>query len=150
MKSIFNNKKGFTLVEVVTSLAILGFIIVAFTSLFGMGISNIFSSGNEDMAMSHASKLMELVYREQERKEGLISDDIIDVLESAGANVFEKNDLYANSSGNEIRFSLKESSYSLNSFNFSDGYEVTIVVLYHNGERYASLTSYVRGRDNND
>lgn len=48
------NKKGFTLVEVILSLAIVGIIAVAILPIFNIGLKNILISGNRTEAVARA------------------------------------------------------------------------------------------------
>jgi len=67
MGSVLKNKKGFTLIEVLISLAILGIIVFAFLNLFGTSFVNIYTMGGKDRAMAQASDIMEILYNQQEK-----------------------------------------------------------------------------------
>lgn len=49
-------KKGFTLIELIISIAILGLISVTFLSIFNMGLINISKAGNRTAAVKEAEK----------------------------------------------------------------------------------------------
>jgi len=56
---ILNKKDGFTLIEIILSLAILGIISVAFLSLFGSGFKFIALSGQKSSSNFNAQSIME-------------------------------------------------------------------------------------------
>jgi len=55
----FNRRKGFTLVEIIISLAIIGIISVTFLSMFGFGINNIIMSGKNSSSNFDAQAILE-------------------------------------------------------------------------------------------
>jgi len=127
------NKKGFTLIEVLISMVILGIIVFAFLNLFGTSFANIFTMGNKDQAMATASDIMEALYREQ-GPDGLSEADINNILDSEGVN-------------NGVT--------GINPFeneNGQAGFKVTITIPYRSGgqEREISLTSFFRKSEAND
>ncbi|QZY56983.1 type IV pilus modification PilV family protein [Crassaminicella profunda] len=56
---ILSDKKGFTLIEIIISLAILGIIVVSFTTTFTSSFSGIFSSGKKSQALHQAQIQMD-------------------------------------------------------------------------------------------
>jgi prepilin-type N-terminal cleavage/methylation domain-containing protein len=55
----FNKRKGFTLVEIIVSLAIIGIISVAFLSMFAFGTNNIIMSGKNSSSNFNAQAILE-------------------------------------------------------------------------------------------
>lgn len=51
---MLSNEKGFTLIEIIISLAILGMIVISFTTAFTSSFSGIFSSGKKSQALHEA------------------------------------------------------------------------------------------------
>jgi len=154
MKNFLLKNKGFTLVEVIVSMAILALIATAFVPLFGFSFTNIFSYGERDKAMSVASDIMEELYATQPFSEeskiaDFINDDLdledLDGNKIAGNEVDNENELrddYDNK--NVFNYLVKDNNMEINGTEIN-GYEVTIVVFYKNGERHVTLTSFVRG-----
>ena len=142
MKNFLLKNKGFTLVEVIVSMAILALIATAFVPLFGFSFTNIFSYGERDKAMSVASDIMEVLYAEQELdlNPGSSYDDYDDYIEGLIDDYTE----YAKG----VDYKLKEVKKMDNENNGDidiKGYKITIEVPYKDGERHVTLTSFVRG-----
>ena len=145
---LIKNKRGFSLVEVIVSIAILSVLAFSFVPLFGGSFENIFSYGERDKTSSYVSDIFESLYAEQpyslESK-----DDIIEDLEYFGGK---------NSSDNGLHQYDPEYDYESDyDFNFSietikpgdefanEGYKVTIVAFYRDGEHSVELSTFIRG-----
>ena len=137
MYKLIKTSKGFTLVEVIVSMAILVLIATVFVPLFGYSFTNIFSYGERDTAMSVASDIMEELYAEQPLQAGSIAD--IDSIEKDNSDYFIYND---ESEFNVLEF---EEDFDVVENNGITGYKVTIEVPYKDGDRHVTLTSFVRG-----
>lgn len=133
MNMVLRGNKGFTLVEILISLVILGIIVASFLALFGTGLNNIFSIGSKDLAMAEASDFMEILYREQTSENGLTDADIENLLIAAGIN---QNGSYT----------IEEIDHLIDSDEATKGYEVTITINYGNNQQ-VSLTSFIRGKN---
>ena len=138
MKKFNVNKKGFTLVEVIVSMAILALIATAFVPLFGFSFTNIFSYGERDKAMSVASDIMEELYAEQPLPDNFSIDDI--------EGIDENSDYFIYNSESRFKVLKLEEDFDIDGDNIT-GYKVTIEVPYKDGdkERDVTLTSFVRG-----
>ena len=144
MNKLIKNSKGFTLVEVIVSMAILALIATAFVPLFGFSFTSIFSYGERDKAMSVASDIMEVLYAEQELdlNPGISSDDYIEGLiddYSEGEDYYLK-EVEKKDDNNPFEVSQNGETIEIT------GYKITIEVPYKNGERHVTLTSFVRGK----
>ena len=129
----YENNKGFTLIEIILAIAILGIIIVSFMSIFSSGIKNIFSAGKKDEAISLAANKLEKLYHSQPFEK---QSDLKAKLNNDGYYVENcTNELYT--------YQNKDYNFCINS-NISGGFKVKIVYFYLNGERYIELTSFVR------
>ena len=63
MKVFRNNKSGFTLIEIIISLAILGIMAVSFLTIFSSGFSTIFTMGRKTQAMNNQAQMyMDQIY----------------------------------------------------------------------------------------
>lgn len=133
------NKKGFTLVEVLVSLVILGVIVASILSFFGTGLLNMFSIGSKDIAMSQASDIMDFLYRKQ-GSAGLTIAEI----ESNILDYITQNNL------NGVSYSITGPNFlsEENDLESIMGYNVKISVTYEEDSE-VTLTSFIRGRDNN-
>ena len=74
------NEKGFTLVEMMVSIAVLGILAAAIIGLFTSVMSGVSGRGSRDEALATASSIIERLYSESEEKTGLTEEEIIDFL----------------------------------------------------------------------
>ena len=63
MKNLKENK-GFTLIEIILAMAILGIILVAFMGAFSGGFINIITMGNKSKAVAEAQAVIDFMYTE--------------------------------------------------------------------------------------
>jgi len=149
------SKKGFTLVEVLISIAIIGIIVGSFIGLFTTGFVNIFSTGHKDSAMAEASSYMDSLYMElynqngENIPEGLTYDEIKTLLQEEGLFYGSPNSNLIDEKGFFI-ISEVEPFEEQNGTIIRPGHKVTITVFYQDREREISLTSFIRGREDND
>ncbi len=136
---LIKSKEGFTLVEILISLVILGIIIGSFVGLFSLGFTNIFSIGNKDLATAEASAFMDLLYKEQEIS-GLTEQKIRDLLDDFDSSY----DIFIE----EIEsINFDDTSGNLD---IKPGYNVTIGVNYRGENRQVFITSFIRGSGGNE
>ncbi len=81
MKALMKNRRGFTLIELIVSIAILAIIIIAFMPLFSFSFVNTFRSGNQSEAVYQNQSLLEESYSGAEEVEGVISTELPQPLE---------------------------------------------------------------------
>jgi len=142
---LVNNQKGLTLIEVIIAVTILTIIAVAFIPLFSTSFSNIFAYGDKDLTMAYASDQMEMLYSRQPFSN---VDELKNKL-SGGQSVDTRDDLYSYNPDYDF-------NYYIEGVNISDGdtdingYKVTIVSFYREGDRKVELSSFIRGESNND
>ncbi|QNO16114.1 prepilin-type N-terminal cleavage/methylation domain-containing protein [Alkalicella caledoniensis] len=125
MHRIVNNNKGFTLIEVIISILIISIIVLAFLSIFSNSVINVFSMGNKNTAMVLASDIMEILYGSQPFE-----------------NIGQLNEFLDSLEGN-FSYSVQQSTL----LGEIDGFNVTIVAYYKNGDRSVELKSFIRGED---
>jgi prepilin-type N-terminal cleavage/methylation domain-containing protein len=137
----YSGKKqgGFTLVEVIISMAIISAIAAAFIMVFGGGFTNIFAMGARSEAKSLAAQQMEMLYA---APPPLSRTAIITMLEGEGGfHVTGTDNLYLPRAGKDFNFSV----ISFQPRAGITGNKVIIVYFYHAGERHTTLTAYIRG-----
>ena len=81
MKLKTGNKRGFTLIEIIVSVAILAIILIAFLPLFGFSFINTFRSGNQSVANYKNQRLLEETYSGVENVSGVTSTNLPQPLE---------------------------------------------------------------------
>ena len=104
------------------AMAVLTILIIAFSALFGWNITSIFDSGQRTKAIAEAEKKLERLYYSMDNYD---SDPEYVSRES----VFD----YQN---RERNFCVEEET---------NGYNVTVVVFYHNGERHVAIPAFILG-----
>ncbi|ACV63981.1 hypothetical protein Dtox_3246 [Desulfofarcimen acetoxidans DSM 771] len=135
---------GFTLVEILVSMAIISIVSAAFIALFSSSFVNTFSTGNRNAAMSLASDKMEALLALGPTNIETIRAKLLDNDEMSVQEKSTEADLYAEANSNLMRFRIEP--VNLLTAGTNNGYRVTIVVYYKGGERYVTLTSFIRGR----
>ena len=130
LRRLQQREKGFTMVEVLISMAIISLLAMSFIPLFSSSLVNIFAYGERERAMTAASDIMEHLYARQPFDNG--EPDIEELI-----NENNENNKYEDFSfDDEIDKEVIEDV---------EGYKVTIEVKYQNEERKVTLTSFVRG-----
>ncbi len=133
MRKILKVENGFTLVEIIAAITILGILALTFFNLFGSSMLHILSSGKKDEAITLAANKMESIYNQQ-----ISTEDDIKTILNDGYYIEECEDmdsLYAKPNSDLYRYCIDGDS---------DGFEVTIVCFYQEGEHNISLTSFFR------
>jgi len=136
----YGSKKqgGFTLVEVIISMAIISAVAAAFILVFGGGFANIFAMGSKNEAMSLAAQRMEMLYAAPQPLNGTA---IIEMLkEEGGFHITGTDNIYLPRAGRDFNFSVE----SFQPRAGIRGNKVIIVYFYHGGERHTTLTAYIR------
>ena len=139
MKTIIKNNAGLTLVEVIIAMTILVIIAAAFVPLFSTSFAHIFTYGHKDRAMANASELFEELYAKQPFAD---DDEIKDILGNEH-NVEESN--LTNYDDKDYNYYIDESFQPITGATDVEGFKVTIVYFYQDGEKYVQLSSFVRG-----
>ena len=130
----YQQNEGFTLIEIIVSIAILGIITVSVMGLFSNSFVHVFSSGKRDEAITRAANKMESLYETNpSTKEDLSLKNAVQVTDCS-----QNGDLYNKTDNNIIRYCIKTKE---------DGFKVTIVAFYMNGKRHVTLTSFIRKRE---
>jgi prepilin-type N-terminal cleavage/methylation domain-containing protein len=136
MKNSYN-KKGFTLVELIISIAILGIISTAFLSMFGFGYSNITEAGIRTKAINKTQNIIESAYA----KKFYNPSEIRAFMSGHGYNnITNISNLYIQSGGNETNYFVKDTITALNG---TDCYIITVVVFYKNGTKNIDVTTAI-------
>ncbi len=139
MLGSMKSQEGLTLVEVIIAIMLLVIIAAAFVPLFSTSFANIFTYGHKDRAMASASELFEELYANQP----FANADAIEVILGSSYKV-EEEDL-TDYSGNDYNYHIEESFQPISGVADVDGFKVTIVYFYQDGDKYVQLSSFVRG-----
>ena len=131
----YQQNEGFTLIEIIVSIAILGIITVSVMGLLSNSLVHVFSSGKKDEAITRAANKMESLYQTNPTSKndlslGSAAKQVNDCSQSGG--------LYNKTDKNIIRYCIKTKE---------DGFKVTIVAFYMNGKKHVTLTSFIRKRE---
>ncbi|GBF32766.1 type IV pilin PilA [Desulfocucumis palustris] len=128
MKWLHNNK-GLTLVELLVAMSVLVILTIAFTAFFGQNITSISESGQKSKATAEAEKKLERLHHSMD-------DYDSDPEYVSSENVLTKNP------NRDRNFSVDQVTYVDGEI---QGYKVTVVVFYKNGERHVTMTSFIEG-----
>ncbi|KAF1086571.1 hypothetical protein SPSYN_00290 [Sporotomaculum syntrophicum] len=129
MKKLTCNK-GFSLVEVMVALIVLVIMVGAFVNFFGWSITSIFADGEKTRAVAEAEKKLEHLHNS------------MDNYYTDTEYVNDYNDVFIKYPDRVRNFCVEEVT-RLNGI--VEGYNVTVVVFYHNGERHVSVSSFIEG-----
>jgi len=128
-----NRIEGFTLIEIIVSIAIIGIMVVSFLTIFTNSFSTIFSMGHKTESVNEAQAFIETVYQE-----GL---DDIDVIASTFNSTKEDVVTNMNSSLYDPSGSNKQIFHNVDTSGTHD--KVTVMVFYQNGNRHVKLSALV-------
>ncbi|MFW6025242.1 MAG: type II secretion system protein [Candidatus Woesearchaeota archaeon] len=155
MKKI-KNKNGFTLIEVIVTIALVAILGTILFLLFTNSFSSILFSGQKVEAITKASNILDAVYSlqpiEADNNISDIESEVNNHLDSLlNSDVYSRlsavdcNNLKDSANSNEIRFCIdnKNEDGSL----MIDGFNIEVVVFYLNGNKNVSLTSFIRRSD---
>jgi len=138
-----NNNKGFTLIETVMSIVLLGIIIASILPLIGNSVVTIIESGIRDQAVTTATNFTEMIHQEVILRKSEIPEE--DWESFKNKTVYFKKDKvdieYKNSftfnstpNNNKLLFSKEKTD---------GGYRLKVVFFYNKGEEQIELNSFV-------
>ena len=144
MDEIFSVNRGFTLIEVVIAIVLLGTFVLALLPVLGNSSIRIFNFGRDDKAVTVASNLMETLYQKIIDTDQIDEKDWPDFVEQQfyfnGQNINVEyidncQEILNKTDKNELRFCkiIKNGGYQLN-----------VLFFYNNGNEQISLNSFVR------
>ncbi len=126
---VLSQNKGFSLVEVLVAMAVLTILVVSFTIFFGWNITSIFETGQRSQAVAEAEKKLEKLHYSMDNY-------------ASDPEYVSSEDVLVKDPDRDRNFCVEEVTYVDGSV---EGYNVTVVVFYKNGERYVSLSSFIEG-----
>ncbi|OWZ84636.1 type IV pilus modification PilV family protein [Natranaerobius trueperi] len=135
------DQQGFTMVEVLISMAIIALLAMTFIPLFSTSFINIFAFGERDRAMSAASDVMEHLYAAQPFEDrDSIETKLNGLLTSAERNFSE---FILKELDTEEHYQI-EPSNDPKEIDSVKGYRVSLDAYYQSGGRRVTLTSFIR------
>ncbi len=142
---ICKNQKGFTLVEILLSIVIIGITVVSVFHIFGTGNLNIFESSRKEDIMFFTSNKMEILYDLDKpiENKNVLSEKLQDELENEKYDLEisnTKEGLYTETSGNIMRVYIEEIEFAER----GEGFKVIMVVFSENTSSYVELKSFIR------
>jgi len=149
----YRDKQGFTLIEMLVTIFILGIIVTSVFAFFSTGFRNIFESGIRDENISFAANKLEILYELEvfkmtklniEGKKGELIDKLKEEINNIDNFSYEHyddlNELYDYPGQNVLR-----SYIEVLDFEGEDrGFKVTLVVFRENSEEYSKLSTFIR------
>jgi prepilin-type N-terminal cleavage/methylation domain-containing protein len=122
-----DNAKGFTLVEILVSIAILGIVAIFLLPMFTSGFSSLMSMGRKTNALAQAQAVIDKVYEE--------GTPTTTYLDSLGENV-PFADAFVD--GDLVRYQLNTKTVDGKSFT-----QLAVLVFYQNGQRNVTLSALI-------
>lgn len=140
-----NNKKGFTLIELIMSLAVLMIILVAFISMFTNGFITVITMGNKSKAAMEGQEIIDRVYVESDiTNEGSLQNSIATILDEEGLsgqyvdytdNIANFNE--TNNTNDKIRFYVSEEDL----MNTNDVFIINLKIYYQDFTKEVNISS---------
>lgn len=135
-KFYWMRKSGFTLVEVILALAIIGIISVAIIHALTGGVTNVFVMGSRTKALSEARTIVDQITSQKDTSDIFIQSII-------PAATYEKvnncNDIDNEYNGYRIRYCVKEQDFIINTQTYT--HSIVTVVVFYNEKNYVSLVA---------
>jgi len=155
---IYKNKQGFTLIEVLVTIFIIGIVVTSVFAFFSSGFRNIFDSGIRDENISFAANKLEALYELEifkltdediEKKiKGKLQNEINNYDEFSYEPIDDLSDIYDNPGQNVLRSYIEELDFEGEDTGFEDkkyrGFKVILVVFRENRDNYSEVKTFIR------
>jgi prepilin-type N-terminal cleavage/methylation domain-containing protein len=128
-----NSQKGFTLIEIIIAIVILGIILIPLIGVFTKGFTHIMAMGNKTRAIAKAEAVIDYIYAE-----GTYEPSILTSVFAIDSMVNEELEKSPYNPTKPIYYSVDD--YNINGELFK---KVTVLVFYQNGNRYITLSALV-------
>ena len=147
-KKIVYNETGFTLLEVVVSIAILSLFTLVVTQFMGISITDIFLRGEQSKALAAAEDKMENIYAVAENVGAATNLAKNTTLTSIPGYVSCEDDadvdtVLVNGADYSPIFCLQNVTNPSEDGGAATGTQVTVVVFYHNGQHKIKLNDFI-------
>jgi len=142
MKNKIRYSRGATLLEIIIAIAILSIIVISLLSVFGSSITGIFGSGNRSNMLMDVQKIADDIQAQNDTPPGLDTKPEIETyMNSKSYNeVASLAQLNTWNGTNNINYFVEAKTITSVSGLTADGFEVTIVKFFHDGEK--NCTAY--------
>jgi prepilin-type N-terminal cleavage/methylation domain-containing protein len=130
--NIFAQKKGLTLVETLAAIAILGIILVPLIGVVTNVFTNIITMGEKTSAIAKAQAVIDYIYSEKTYDPTILTSvfDIKNKVDDLEQSTYDPH--------KPIYYSVNECIINGELFE-----KVTILVFYHNGNRYITISALI-------
>lgn len=131
-----NYVEGFTLVEVILALAIIGILSVAMIPVFSGSVTSIFIMGNRTQALSDARTILDEITSKKN-----ISDAFIESIQpdTTIEKILDCSDITNSYSGYRVRYCTHIQEFTVNAKVYSQ--TIVTIVVFYNMNAYVTLTS---------
>lgn len=134
MKGISKNSKGFTLIELILAMAILGIIAISFLYLFTSSTVSLHNAGNQSKATAEVQSLMDKTYTE-----GIVYIETLDASDNTISKVLTAAALKnAYVAGEKVRYLVESVTISGKVVP-----KITMLLFYDSGKRSVVLSSLI-------
>ena len=152
----YKNENGFTLIEVIVTIALVAILGTILFLLFTNSFSSILFSGQKDEAITEASNILDALYSVQPIESNNNISDIESAIDShlstlLSSEVYSRlssvdcSNLKVSANSNVIRYCIDNQNED--GTLMTDGFNIEVIVFYLNGNKHVSLTSFIRRSD---
>lgn len=146
-KCLLHSESGFTLLEIMVTLAIVCLFTMVFTQMMGISVEDVFFRGNQMEATAKAQGLLEKIRAVVENNSDTLDDpDKLDTALQAMGEYCTEEDLLVYNANQEVRFYYNIPSIPVDDDSGTDdvpGINVTVVVFYNNGNSYIRVPDFI-------
>ncbi len=130
---ILTKKDGFTLIEIIIAVTVLGIILVPLLGIFTKCFINVIAMGNKTRAVEKAQAVIHYIYSERTFDQTVLT------------SLFDINSKVDSELEKSTYNSKKPINYSVVDYSIGDKLfkKVTVLVFYQNGTKYITLSALV-------
>jgi prepilin-type N-terminal cleavage/methylation domain-containing protein len=137
MKNLKQNK-GFTLIEIILAMAILGIILVAFMGAFSGGFINIITMGNKSKAVAEAQAVIDFMYTE-----GIDEAVLTSTFDIEGEISYSALETSPYNPAKPIYYGVESETIGTTPPDIVTAQKVKVLVYYQNGKQFVTLTALI-------
>jgi prepilin-type N-terminal cleavage/methylation domain-containing protein len=135
--NLIRNQKGLSLIEMLVSLAVLSLFVVVVIQLVGFNLTSTIITGEKGQANAAAQRALERITAMVDN-----SVPLTEITEMTDPEYVDLDEIYTYTQDLKPRFFVESTSNQVGEETVN-GYEVTVVVFYRNGQAYIELPRFI-------